>query len=285
MNIEKIILNINNKKELLKLKYSMIEKLVRYNLCTIVMSLSLGSLSLYDLYQKHSNSDRIEKYSIQTESDISKNIIEYNQMVETLSLEIHDNMQESMKNLEITEVSTEEKIEYILEKYDLTEEQFHILLCIILSEAKPYDLNTGTEDDYMFSYIDSYATTNTIDNRTQSITWVDYIDSLLDEGSATNIYYQATASGQFSGYLNGNYKKFLDIDITVYPAYQAVIDYLYTGEPMHNYLCFRSWNSSEEGKEHFVEGGNRYFNELTDEDRIINENTNMIIANIKELLR
>ena len=49
---------------------------------------------------------------------------------------------------------------------------------------------------------------------------------------------------------------------------EAMIDFLYSLDTMHNYLSFRS--SSYKGAEavSFDEGGNKYFNQIADNDLI-----------------
>ena len=51
-------------------------------------------------------------------------------------------------------------------------------------------------------------------------------------------------------------------------GYEAIIDFLYTGEIMHNYLSFRSHNVKIKNSESFSNYGNNYFNILADESRI-----------------
>ena len=55
----------------------------------------------------------------------------------------------------------------------------------------------------------------------------------------------------------------------IYQGYQAVIDFLSNTSELdtHSYLSFRSNNSNIDGVE-LVDGGNLYFNVLTEEERL-----------------
>ncbi|MBE6140382.1 MAG: hypothetical protein E7172_02475 [Firmicutes bacterium] len=146
----------------------------------------------------------------------------------------------------------EYKKEFILEKYNLTEEEFQILKAIVLAEAKAN------------SYEDAYAVINTIYNRTQSKRWISFVENVLKETDGTSLYYQAICPSQFVVYENGRYKKFLEDETSV--GYEAIIDFLTTNEPMHNYLSFYASFGSKEGRVQYVTGGNLYYNELPDWD-------------------
>jgi len=163
----------------------------------------------------------------------------------------------------IQEPTHEEKVQYILETYNLTPEEFDILCAIVLTEAKEN------------SYDDVYYTINTVYNRTISKKWIRYISNNYGEDTGFNLYYQAIMPGQFVVYQDGLYKANLGVDSGV--GYQAIIDFLYnpqSGFPniKHNFLSFKSADSRVEGSVQLVDGGNRYHNELTEEDRIELEN-------------
>lgn len=317
MNIEKTISKINNKKQLLKLKYSMLENTFRYHSYAILISLSLGNISLYDRYQEYQlnlvNSNTVENYDIYHNDVFRQKIMNdqrtvSHQNISVVSLELDNHMEEfpilaiqeptiediieeeirkyDTEELEImkmilkvpnkiltSEISLEEKIAYILERYQLTEDELNTILSIILAEAKQYDPNISSENDYIDCYIDSYATTNTVYNRTISITYSNYIDTIMGEGTGTSLYYQSICPGQFTVYESGSYKKYLDMDKSELPGYLAAIDFLYTEDIMHNYLGFRSNSSPAEGRKQFVPGGNRYDikNRLIEQDLIIVE--------------
>lgn len=151
-------------------------------------------------------------------------------------------------------VSKEEKIKYILEKYNLSEYQFKVICGIVLSEAQAN------------SYEDAYAVINTIYNRTQSKAWVASVSNRYGSGKGENIYYQVISPNQFTVYQSGAYQR--NINNTTSIGYDAVIDFLYSNNIMHNYLSFRSNSSSLKEYESFSENGNKYFNILNDENRI-----------------
>jgi len=151
-------------------------------------------------------------------------------------------------------ITKEDKIEYILDEYELTEYQFKVLCGIVLSEAEAN------------SYEDAYAVINTIYNRTQSKSWVRSIGNRFGSDKGHNLYYQAIAPNQFVVYQSGSYKK--NMNNTESVGYDAIIDFLYTKDIMHNYLSFRSNYIKIKNSESFSSRGNNYFNILKDENRI-----------------
>lgn len=156
----------------------------------------------------------------------------------------------------------ETEVQQILNKFNLTKDQFDTLVAIVLSEAKSN------------SYEDAYAVINTIYNRTISSRWVNYINGLLGNGTGTNLYYQSICPNQFVVYENGSYFNFLYNDNSNEPGYRAIIDFLTTGEKMHNFLSFVASDCGDSECTQFVSGGNCYYNELDDiiamEDGILN---------------
>ena len=79
-----------------------------------------------------------------------------------------------------------------------------------------------------------------------------------------NLYTQATALSQFEVYTNGGYLQFLNNSSDLV-GYQAVIDMLYSQESHHNFMSFYA-DPNEPNGTHFHD-------ELTDEDRIVLENS------------
>jgi len=153
-----------------------------------------------------------------------------------------------------TEETREEKVAYILKKYNLTEYQFNVLSAIVLSEAESN------------SYNDAYAVINTIYNRTHSKSWVKFISNKFGKDTGGSLYYQAIAPNQFVVYQHGTYKKHLNNTTVV--GYDAIIDFLYTEDILHNYLSFRAHNIKRANSAAFSSKGNNYFNKLSDENRI-----------------
>lgn len=151
-------------------------------------------------------------------------------------------------------VTKEDKIQYILEKYNLTKEQFRVLSAIVLTEAQSN------------SYEDAYAVINTIYNRTHSKNWVKSISKRYGKNKGYNLYYQAIAPRQFVVYEHGSYKKNLNNTKSV--GYNAIIDFLYTEEVMHDYLSFRAHNVKIKNSVTFSKKGNNYFNPIKDSNRI-----------------
>lgn len=151
-------------------------------------------------------------------------------------------------------LTEEEKKDYILERYNLTDYEFEVIVGIVLSEAQAN------------SYDDAYAVINTIYNRTQSKRWVKYISNMYGDNKGTSLYYQAIAPNQFTVYKSGRYKK--NMNNTKSKGYAAIIDFLYTEDALHNYLSFRSNYIKIKGSVAFSSKGNNYFNELKEENRI-----------------
>ena len=151
-------------------------------------------------------------------------------------------------------LTKEEKKDYILEKYNLTDNEFKVVVGIVLSEAEAN------------SYEDAYAVINTIYNRTQSKRWVKYINNIYGKDKGLSLYYQAIAPNQFTVYKSGAYKR--NINNTESKGYDAIIDFLYTENILHNYLSFRSNYIKIDGSVAFSSEGNNYFNELQNENRI-----------------
>lgn len=164
---------------------------------------------------------------------------------------ITDNKRLSSYNTVILDKN--EKINYILNKYNLSKSEFSVLCGIVLSEA----------DD---TYEDAYAVINTIYNRTHSKNWVISVDNKFGKGKGMNLYYQAISPNQFTVYASGTYKRHMNkVDST---GYDAIIDFLYTENVMHNYLSFRSHSIKVNDSESFSKKGNNYFNTIKEENRI-----------------
>lgn len=160
----------------------------------------------------------------------------------------------SIANLKINYENTkpltnEEKIEIIFDKYNLNQYQLDVCAAIACAEASGEGMN----------YEETVNVICAAYNRTISSSWV---YSLGD-----NLYDQMTAPNQFVVYQSGSYLDYMErYDL---PGYQAVIDFLSNNCEFegHNYLSFRSNRSGIDGVE-LVSGGNLYFNELTDEDKL-----------------
>lgn len=139
------------------------------------------------------------------------------------------------------------RMERVCNKYNMTLDELKTIIGIVIAEAKKGD------------YVDGYAVTSVLWNRTHNIRWVNSFGDTL--------YEQATASGQFVVFEEGHYKSF--IDTTEGEVFDAIMDCLETEDVMHNYLSFRG-KQSDYGVA-FVEGGNKYFEEFLEEERIIEE--------------
>ena len=88
----------------------------------------------------------------------------------------------------------------------------------------------------------------------------------MGKDRGNSLYYQAIAPRQFVVYEHGSYKKNLGNTESV--GYDAIIDFLYTEEVMHNYLSFRAHSIKIKNSESFSKKGNNYFNELKSGNRV-----------------
>ena len=146
-------------------------------------------------------------------------------------------------------------VNYILEKYNLTQFEFQVVLSVVYDEAAKNN------------YIDSYWTINTIYNRTISKEWVaDTARSTKLDGQSL---YATVISGngrQFEVYRasHSGYDYETTKDST---AFYAVIDFLITGNRVHNCLSFRSNGSNHSGVRP-SKGSNVYFGSLKESDLI-----------------
>lgn len=226
----------------------------------MMRKLTLVSTALFSaLVSSGSFAKDVEEHAIHAEVNRSKMVesglsmiqpnIEYvpfdkvNQL--KVVLEDYEIVKEQYENT--LNLSEDEKIEKILERFGLSDIELNIIIACVKAESK------------WGSYEDAYAVINTIYNRTLSPAWV--------RSHGTSLFKQCTAPGQFVVYEEGIYKQYLNLDRND-PCFKAIIDFLYTQESMHNYLSFRSNESPAEGRVQFVENGNRYFSVLKEEERL-----------------
>ena len=160
----------------------------------------------------------------------------------------------SLDSYQTVTITETDKVNYILDNYNLSKDQFKVLVAIVLSEAQ------GN------SYEDAYAVINTIYNRTHSKNWIRSINNYFGKDKGKSLYYQAIAPNQFTVYKSGAYKKHLNNTSSL--GYQAIIDFLYSEKIMHNYLSFRSHSIKISGSECFSAKGNNYFNVIKEENRV-----------------
>ena len=236
--MNKEILDILKDKEKLKEIRKITKKYGVRLTSSVLMSICI-LLTSSGFYQK--GNSKVDTKYLQDLTLISSRIISPN----SLFMEIHYPTFSNEKK----QVSFEEKVEIILDKYNLTREELDVCSAIACAEAN----GDGT------NYEEAVNVICTAYNRTISSAWVSSLgDSLYD---------QMTAPSQFVVYENGNYLNYLGR--TDLPGYQAVIDFLsnYCEVEAHDYLSFRSNHSNINGVE-LVPGGNLYFNELDAEERL-----------------
>ncbi len=184
--------------------------------------------------------------------------------------------------------NNEEKIKWILDQYNLTEEEFKVVVAVTIAEAKG------------LSYEDAYAVINVIYNRTICSRWINEIKRQTGEDAGTSLYEQVIAKGQFTVYYYGErtYRYYLDIDIEEYPGYQAVIDFLYgtftqdevTGEytwngpeRLHDLLNFVGHHVTPKySSQSFTSMGNNYGIHITDSEYVTDNFTSITEQEIEK---
>lgn len=248
---------INDDKFMFKIKRILYSYGIPFSNISTLILIILLSLGVKNI--DNSNEKIIQYISTYKDIDFSQNIL--NKLISDLDsqkIALADDVvvidEKKLRESTPREVSIDEKINIILERYDLTKEQFDIITAIVLAESKAN------------SYDDAYCVINTIFNRINSKNWTSWVSSIYGSDLGNNLYYQATCPNQFVVYDEGIYLDY--VNRTDLPGYQAVIDLLYTEEVRHNYLSFVANGCNKNNKVQFVENGNLYYNELSEDDMI-----------------
>jgi len=119
-------------------------------------------------------------------------------------------------------------------KYSLNQSDYNLLVAVVSSESSK-ELN------------DILAVMSVILNRS--------------DGSGKTPIEVITARGQFSGYFDGYYLRYLNADGSLTPAtylVQEVVNDALNGIRNNTYYSFRSWNSYEYSENYISERGNRF---------------------------
>ena len=116
----------------------------------------------------------------------------------------------------------------ILQKYNLTLEQFNVIKGIVIAESQWH------------SYEDAYAVINTLFNRINSSVWVDYINRVVGANNGVSLYGQGICPGQFTVYASGKYVKYMNESPNTNPGVRAIYDFLSEDRPqlLHNTIAF-----------------------------------------------
>lgn len=209
-----------------------------------------------------------EKANLITLQKYTRNTIKY--VRDNVIPNVKDNIATVNNYLEsMFELSYPEKMEVIMERDHISYDDLDESIAGMIAES--------CEDGN--NYDECYRTMSTLHNRTQSISMINYVNSLGKDG--TSLVGQFEAKSQFAVYAHKSYVKYLGrIDLK---GYQAAIDMLYSGIPCHNYLQFNNEppkdgipydefiaDPSKKGTpyEHFYNNGNYYYTELEENDRI-----------------
>lgn len=119
-------------------------------------------------------------------------------------------------------------------KYSLSQEDYNLLVAVISSESNK------TRDDIL-------AVTSVILNRC--------------DGSGKTPVQVVSAPGQFTGYLAGHYRRYLNADGTLTSntiLVQEVVNDALNGIRNNTFYSFRSWNSYSYSENYISEYGNRF---------------------------
>ncbi len=267
MEIDRLIEKTEDEKLLRRIRNLLLKKvLTKSNACfvlSVLLSCSIGNMTI-ELFKMASSAKIVDEVS-SDEIEKQLTMLELMEEVPVVSTDevqteaIEDTSAATVSQEEVQEPKepdNEEKKEAVLSEYNLTSEQFDVLASCVLAESKAE------------CYQDAYAVINTMYNRTISNNWINYVNNIMEGQNGSSIYYQCICPGQFVVYQSKAYLEFLNQDRTALPGYQAIIDFLYTKNSMHDFLSFRSSSAKAPGRTQFVKGGNWYFNNLTSADRV-----------------
>lgn len=184
-----------------------------------------------------------------------------------------------VKESEKVEVTNEEKIEVILNRYNITREQLQTIIAVFTWEAGPTREKTEENEKYnQDRYQEGLNVTGTLINRICRHANIRDVENYFGEGNGTNIYYQVIYPNAYTPYQNGQYLNFLDATAETEVVFQAVIDCLYDPDP-HIYLGFKGDGFQKDGYVQLVDNGNWYFYEMNADELAVREE---FIASIKE---
>lgn len=185
---------------------------------------------------------QMDAYLEQTKSVIYQDPIKAKQLeLEALQVEL------SLLQLKESDPTLEEKIDYILNEFELTWDQFITIAAVVRQEAGP-------------SYDEGYNVISNIFLRTIDGGYAKYLTP------AKCFFAQTTRDGQYVAYGKRHYVKHLSY-IEDTDTYLAVIDFFCSADengqlkPSHDYLYFGAYGTT--GREDAVRlsGANEYFNE------------------------
>lgn len=196
------------------------------------------------------------------EDDLAKTKIDYMNILDKKIYirSILDEEKEDDDSLDLN-VSNEEKINWILNYWHLTMEEFNILKATCRHEGGD-------------AYIEGYSVINNVFNRTNSRKWA-------PNENQRNLYNQIIRPSQYSSYLNNYYLQYLDLTPEESPAVQAIIDFLYQEKPiiMHSYRNFHA--TDDPGT--FTYRGDYFYNEMPIEDYLTYDIYYLPFAKLQEI--
>ena len=177
--------------------------------------------------------------------------------------------------LKRAEISNEEKIDVILNRYNITCDQLIIIQAICTAEAGASRIND--ENYNKDRYEEARKVTATLFNRICRNANIKDVNDYFGEGCGTNLFYQVIYPNAYTPYQHEQYLNYLNDTPETQDAFQAVIDFLYDPDP-HNFLAFKGDGFQKEGYIQLVNNGNWYFYEISGEDLVTRDT---LVASIK----
>lgn len=137
---------------------------------------------------------------------------------------------------------------------DMNEDDFEFFVAVVAAEAKANNKS------------DVLATASSILNRCESDKWITHVKTAMHYREDENVdpIDQLICPSQYEAYLNGDYKKFMDFNVSS-DVLEACRDAWYYGIRNNNYCSFRSSASVDYSSNQIVQGGNRFNDELPKE--------------------
>lgn len=266
MKLKKLINNLKNKlnEKLINIqtKPTFLQNLeVGFQFAIIVLLTAISCINNAKSYEFNSTNptnlpsepDHVVEETYQKSPAVQSKNVSLSMDEQIAFYKVHYSIEPTPSKPATIELTNEEKLMLIYERYGVTAEQFNYVKSIVLAECN------GT-------YVDAYAVASIFLNRINSYNWTSYLDSIIFEGAGSSIYYHGICDGQFSVYASGRYLLFWDESSS--EPYQAVIDCFYSGEVSHNYLSFNHAGSNPPGGEPLTDGGNEFYNPQPEDDKI-----------------
>ncbi len=181
-----------------------------------------------------------------------------------------------------------EMIDYILRKFDLTREEFDIIIAGCITEGMP-----GEENEDRIN--EGLNVASVLYNRCKNERWINYVRQVTGIKGNIGLFENYVAKGQFSTYDSGFYLR--AIDQKSGPLYEALVKFFYyvdnidpdrqnpDYEVRHNYCSFWAhYLGRKDGVQLVSPGGNDFFDPTLPEEAVPFSET-FIYDNLQELYK